>query len=347
MGRHRILFLYTELAGYFLSCVDELGESDWVEAVKIVHWPIHDEAPFEFGKKNAYSLLNKETLQGNELHDAVHQFQPTAIVCSGWIDSDYLKVARAWKKNIPVVVAFDNWWTGSWKQWGASAMAPFTIQRTFNRAWVAGAPQIPLANKLGFSGKRLSVGVYCADPSPFLEVCRQRQQMDPVKKLVYVGRYLKLKGVADLWHDFAMLSPQHPEWELHCIGTGELWGRRERHPKIIHHGFVQPRDMAPHLANAAAVVIPSHKEPWGVVAHEMAIAGLPLLASSSVGAASEFVEHGENGFIFENGEMLNTMRSFLDSTDEVRARMGAKSHQIGMRYQPKHWVSRLRQILNG
>ena len=105
--------------------------------------------------------------------------------------------------------------------------------------------------------------------------------------------------------------------------------------------------MTSHLADAAAVVIPSHKEPWGVVAHEMAIAGLPLLASSSVGAASEFVEHGENGFIFENGEMLNTMKLFLESTDEERAQMGAKSHEIGMRYQPKHWVSRLRQILNG
>ena len=33
--------------------------------------------------------------------------------------------------------------------------------------------------------------------------------------------------------------------------------------------------MTSHLADAAAVVIPSHKEPWGVVAHEMAIAGLP------------------------------------------------------------------------
>ena len=64
MERHRILFLYTELARYFLSCVNELGKSDWVEAVKVVHWPIHEEAPFEFGEKKAYSLLNKEALQG-------------------------------------------------------------------------------------------------------------------------------------------------------------------------------------------------------------------------------------------------------------------------------------------
>ena len=69
---------------------------------------------------------------------------------------------------------------------------------------------MPLAHKLGFNRERLSTGVYCADPTPFLDVWRQRQQIDPVKKLVYVGRYLEFKGVADLWQYFIKLSPNTP-----------------------------------------------------------------------------------------------------------------------------------------
>ena len=48
-GSHRILFLYSELAGYFIACAKELGRAEWVEAVRIIHWPVNPEAPFELG----------------------------------------------------------------------------------------------------------------------------------------------------------------------------------------------------------------------------------------------------------------------------------------------------------
>ena len=35
-GSCRILFLYSELAGYFLACAKELGKAEWVEAVLIL-----------------------------------------------------------------------------------------------------------------------------------------------------------------------------------------------------------------------------------------------------------------------------------------------------------------------
>ena len=44
--------------------------------------------------------------------------------------------------------------------------------------------------------------------------------------------------------------------------------------------------------------MPSKKEPWGVVLQEMAIAGLPLLTSQHVGAATMFLEEHENGLVF-------------------------------------------------
>ena len=93
-GKHRILFLYSELAGYFLACAKELGRAEWVEAVRIIHWPVNPEAPFEFDSTIEYELLDKSGMNRDALEKEVADFNPTALVCSGWMDSDYNRIAR-------------------------------------------------------------------------------------------------------------------------------------------------------------------------------------------------------------------------------------------------------------
>ncbi|MDP6187673.1 MAG: hypothetical protein QF863_10650, partial [Pseudomonadales bacterium] len=155
-GSHRVLFLYSELAGYFIACARELGRAEWVEAVQIIHWPVNPEAPFEFGSTDEYELIDKSGLDRGALEKAVADFNPTALVCSGWMDSDYNALAKAHCNRIPVVLTLDNWWTGSLKQRLAALTAPWFIKRRFNRAWVAGGRQVPFAQKLGFSGSFLA-----------------------------------------------------------------------------------------------------------------------------------------------------------------------------------------------
>ena len=118
----------------------------------IVHWPIHPEAPFQFTSTDHYTLHPKEKHNRKSLKQLLAQINPTAIVCSGWMDSDYNALAKSYQKHIPVVLTLDNWWTGSLKQRLAALTAPWFIHRRFNRAWVPGEPQIPFAQKLGFSG---------------------------------------------------------------------------------------------------------------------------------------------------------------------------------------------------
>ena len=140
----------------------------------IVHWPIHSEAPFQFKLTDHYKLHPKEKHNRESLKQLLAQINPTAIVCSGWMDSDYNAIAKAWRNRIPVVLTLDNWWTGSPKQWLAVLTAPLYIRRMFNRAWVPGSPQKPFAEKLGFKGKLLATGFYCADPGPFQAIYEKR-----------------------------------------------------------------------------------------------------------------------------------------------------------------------------
>ena len=239
----------------------------------------------------------------------------------------------------------DNWWTGSRKQWLAVLSAPLFIRRHFNRAWVPGDPQLPFARKLGFSGEHLATGFYCADPEPFLRVWETRKNTVPSKKLLYIGRYLPIKGVQELWTAFATLSNDFPEWELHCIGTGDLWDERMIHPKIIHHGFLQTKELIPHVINAAAFIMPSKKEPWGVVLHEMAIAGLPLIASKAVGASSKFIANGENGIFLTHKSIAHGIKDFLKLSPQKQACLSAKSHQSGIRHNHLVWGNTLQSLL--
>jgi len=341
---HRIVFLYSELAGYFLACTEALGQHPEVASVDIVHWPIHPEAPFQFASTDHYTLHPKEKHNRESLKQLLGQINPTAIVCSGWMDSDYNAIAKAYQRRIPVVLTLDNWWTGSLKQRLAALTAPWFIHRRFNRAWVPGTPQISFAQKLGFSGNSLATGFYCADSKPFQAIYEKRQATSPSNKILYIGRYLDVKGVQELWAAFIELSDEFPEWELHCIGTGELWDKRAIHPKIIHHGFKQPHELEPHLVRAACFVMPSKKEPWGVVLHEMAIAGLPLLATRHVGSATEFLMSKKNGFDFLTSNLVQEMKQLVQRSQAERKVMGEWSHELGLRRSCEDWVETLLKL---
>ena len=338
---HRIVFLYSELAGYFLACAEALGQHPEVARVDIVHWPIHPEAPFQFKSTDHYTLHPKEKHNRVSLKQLLAQINPTAIVSSGWMDSDYNALAKSYQKHIPVVLTLDNWWTGSLKQRLAALTAPWFIHRRFNRAWVPGKPQISFAQKLGFSGHSLATGFYCADPKPFQAIYKKRKTTPPSKKILYIGRYLDVKGVRELWAAFVELSHEFPEWELHCIGTGELWDIRAIHPKIIHHGFKQPHELEPHLVDAACFVMPSKKEPWGVVLHEMAIAGLPLLASQQVGSATMFLNEDKNGLTLALNNLQERLKRFLMLSSQDRVSMSEKSHRLGLQTTPTDWTNQL------
>ena len=193
---HRIVFLYSELAGYFLACAEALGNRPHV----LLQWtsctgPPHPEAPFQFASTAQYTLHPKKDYDRDALKNLLAQIKPTAVVCSGWMDSDYNALAKAYCKLIPVVLTLDNWWTGSTRQWLAVLTSPLIIQRRFNRAWVPGDPQKPFAQKLGFRGNFLATGSYCADPRPFEKVYASRQITSPSKKILYIGRYLEIKGI--------------------------------------------------------------------------------------------------------------------------------------------------------
>lgn len=348
MSNVKVAFLYSEVAGYFLSCALELSKK---AEVLIFRWPVNAEAPFDLSKYSNLTILDRSEYSQQELEETIKTFAPTIVVCSGWMDKGYVKAAKNLKKRIPVVLTLDNHWIGSVKQRLASLISPFHLRRIYSHAWVPGAPQAIFAKKLGFKADTVLKDFYCADVAHFDRLYQDTfasKRAHFPKRFLFVARYVEHKGVFDMWQAFLELQKEAPsDWELWCLGTGDEWENRIEGDKIKHVGFVQPEEIEKYVAETGVYILPSKFEPWGVTVQEFAISGFPLLLSDQIGAKWSYLKSNENGFEFPAGsvaEIKNAMKQVIAKTDSELIEMGEKSHKLGMSFTPEKWVDNLLSI---
>ena len=94
----KVLFLYMELAQYFLTCVDVLSKKPNAE-IHIVKWPVNQEAPFDFSFPENIKIYERNSFNAKSLWELTQKISPDIIYCSGWVDKDYLSVCKNFRKN--------------------------------------------------------------------------------------------------------------------------------------------------------------------------------------------------------------------------------------------------------
>lgn len=116
------------------------------------------------------------------------------------------------------------------------------------------------------------------------------------KVVLYVGRLVREKGVMDLMHAFALIHREYPRSELEIIGSGPLETLLRQLSISLgisaatdFVGFISDEGvLSEHYSRADVVVIPSHYEPFGLVALEAMASGVPVV-TSGVGGLAEVV----------------------------------------------------------
>lgn len=321
--------------------------------IHVVYWPINSEAPFKLDLNIVNTFFyERNKFSADELNSFVKNINPNLIYISGWMDKVYVKIGAKYKSKIPVVGGFDTQWNGNLKQQLNSLLSPFTIKKYFSHVWIAGEPQMKYAQKLGFKGNQILLGVYSADVpyynSIYEKYCLQKAK-DVPKRFIFVGRYLKFKGIFDLWNAFIKtFEHENHDWELICLGTGECWDKRIEHPKIKHVGFVQPLEMEKYMALTSVFVLPSHFEPWAVALHEFVSAGFPLLCSNKVGANAKFLVENQNGFVFESGnvnQLTSIMLQYINMSSIQLQEFSKKSFLLSKSMTPASWSHTLTSLL--
>ncbi|MCB0837632.1 MAG: glycosyltransferase family 4 protein [Bacteroidetes bacterium] len=344
----KILFLYTEVAAYFLACAETLHTLYGCE-VHIVRWPVNEEAPFRFREYQGVRFYERREMGEKEMLDLFHEISPDLVYVTGWMDKGYLKVAGKIKgEGVPVVCALDNHWRGDLRQRIATLISPLMLKKRFTHTFVPGRFQYEFARRLGFSPDRILTGMYSADVTPFHEAFSRFSEDKKTNwphNFLYVGRIIDVKGIKELCQAFLQLKEElSHDWTLTLVGKGNAANDWLNQEGMIHLDFVQPENLPDLVETAGCFVLPSRNEPWGVVLHEFAAAGLPLIAAENVGAASAFLKTGYNGYTHQPGSVFSikeAMRNIIHVPDEKLLVMGERSYELSRQITPEIWASTL------
>src|SRR5687767_14923510 len=133
-GKKKVLFLYTELANYSFACFHALVLKG-IE-LHVIRYRVNKEAPFEFPEMNKVHLYDRNALDTSQMDRLIAEIHPDLIVCSGWVDKDYLKICKKYFGKIPTVLALDNQWKGSLRQYIASLVSRAYLLKIFSHCWV-------------------------------------------------------------------------------------------------------------------------------------------------------------------------------------------------------------------
>jgi glycosyltransferase involved in cell wall biosynthesis len=123
----------------------------------------------------------------------------------------------------------------------------------------------------------------------------------------FAGRMIDAKRPLDVITAFRRL-PRGLECSLLIVGDGPLKERAisvaGSDSRIAFGGWVSDADeIARIFSISTALVLPSEHEPWGAVVNEAMASGACVIATDRVGAASELLEHGIDGFLVRVGDV--------------------------------------------
>ncbi len=337
--------------GYTLSTCKILASQGF--EVHIVHWDHKKLSDYEPEINNDILLYKRSEMNYNDLKNLALDLNPEILVISGWLDNEYLKIARSFvKKDIITVCALDNKWENSLKQYLLSALSKFGLFNLFfSHFWVPGEKQYNYVKRLNVRDSRIIFDFYSAEIIPFQNSyinCKNIKQEKYPHTFYYIGRFEKVKGIETLTAAWKKLGNERKDWKLNLIGNGSYLKSLSNIKGLKVYDFLQPTKLIEEIPNMGCFILPSYKEQWGVVVHEFAGAGLPLLLSDQIGSKNTFFIENFNGYSFQSKNVSSLVRCFkkiINSSDSELMKLGDNSNFLSNRITPETSAKNLLSLL--
>ena len=337
----KILYLYAEVMGYTMATIRELAERG--NEVHVVHWDHKKLTPYKAPVVSNVFMYGRSEFSVEKIKTLAKNIAPVVTVVSGWMDRGYMSVAKQLRQEgLPVVMGLDSHWQGTLRQWITLILGGVGFFTQFySHVWIAGLYQFEYARRLSFDKTNIVTDLYSADLRLFNQAYHgniKNKYIHYPHRFLFVGRFEKVKGLDLLLKAWQQLDVIKGDWELHLIGNGSLKTQLEATTGVVVKDFMQPEQLMQEVANSGCFLLPSRGEPWGVVVHEFAAAGLPLILSDVVGAASTFLISGLNGYSFKVDDykaLANRMCQIINMTDQELHAMAVSSHSLSQRITPE------------
>jgi glycosyltransferase involved in cell wall biosynthesis len=193
--------------------------------------------------------------------------------------------------------------------------------------------------------------------SPERENLRRELGLEPGRPVIlYASKLSQVKHGADLLEAYLRMSPdpaQEPHPYLLFIGDGDQRETMEARARSMNWrsikflGFKNQTELPRYYDLCDVLVLPSVFEPWGLVINEVMNAGRAVVVSDQVGCASDLIRSGENGYIFNTGDLDGLRQALMNIVSDPQncQAMGQKSLEIIETWGIEEDVAGLKQAL--
>ena len=128
------------------------------------------------------------------------------------------------------------------------------------------------------------------------------------KVILFSGKYIEKKRPLDLLRAFELLKKE--EITLVFMGDGPLRAEMEKIifenkiGNVVLTGFINQSNISKYYSIADVFVMCSGiGETWGLSVNEAMNFKLPVILSNTTGSSYDLVRHGQNGFVFKEGDI--------------------------------------------
>ena len=241
---------------------------------------------------------------------ALDRAAPDALGIVGYARPESMAAARwARRRRRPAILMSESQAVDRPRAWWKELIKMGRV-RQFDAALVGGPVHSDYLVRLGMPPDRIALGYNAVDNDYFAsgaqcwrESAMGRSGMPGAPFFLTVCRFAPEKNLVRQIQAFARYREQSSSrtaWDLVLCGDGpgsadvEAAIAQSGCAAAIHRpGFLQVDALTRYYAHAAAFVLPSLSEPWGLVVNEAAASGLPILVSRRAGSAATLVPHPE------------------------------------------------------
>ena len=269
------------------------------------------------------------------------------VCLAGYGRPEYLAMSWLARRRGCRVVLFAESWYGE-RGW-LNAIKGKLLRQLCDGWLVSGSrAHDHFTRRLGVDPARVRTGYSVVDNHHFAAPPALPPPSRPV--LLCVARFSPEKNLPALIRAF-LRSDLATAWDLLLVGGGPqqaaLAAMATDH-RIQLRGWVAYQDLPGLYASAAAFVLPSTFEPWGLVVNEAMAAGLPVLVSHACGCAPDLVD-ARTGWRFHAhhpDEMTKCFNQLAALPPPARAAMGWLAREKVAGYTPGRWADAVCTLFN-
>jgi len=367
---YRLLALVSHVIQYQVPLYRQLAADPRIDLTVVFcsDWGLKDYLDEGFGQNVRWDGLSLEGFRWNLLRNCALRPNPArffglfnpdvmwyirrrrfdALWVHGWASlTNWVAMSTAFLTGVPVLLRAETNLLPVQPPW-KKMVKRFVLANLLGRisaALAVGQRNLEFYNEYGVNEARIFRVPYAVNNQYFGE---QASKLPPKRELkqklsipedlpviLFCGKLTHVKRPFDLLRAFHDASASLPAALLY-VGDGALRQELEsyvasnRISHVYFAGFRNQSELSSYFGASDLFVLPSGREPWGLVVNEAMNFGLPILCSDQVGCAADLVHAGVNGMIFPAGNvdaLASAIRTIL-ADDSMRSAMGTQSRNL-------------------